>query len=287
MVSSDHVLRAVSQDGGFRVIAALTTETVRGAIEAQNAKGPIAQRLADLVTGAVLVRETMAPDLRVQVLLSDDKRHRLSADAMPEGISRGLVQIPSGSTPRPGEVLDMMTHMTVMRSLHNGALQMGHVQLDAGRPVADGLMEYFRASEQVASYVAVGCRVSHTDDDRVIAAGGYVVQLLPEITDAPLALMTERLDKLDSIDKLLATPDPKRILDRLLEGIPHDQVGRNPVRFGCNCSEERLLASLGTISPADLAEMIEANEVLEIGCDFCGRQYKIAPDLLRGLLSNN
>lgn len=279
----DHVLRAVSQDGGFRVIAALTTETVSGAITSQKARGPIAARLADLVTGAVLVRETMAPDLRVQVILSDDKRHRLIADAMPDGTTRGLVQLPAGAT---AGLLDTMNHLTVMRSLHNGALQTGLVSLPPGRPVAEAIMEYFRASEQVASYVAVGAR---NEAGGLIAAGGYVVQLLPEVTEAPLALMIDRLDKLETIETLLGddSPDPRKVLDRLLEGIPHDQVGRDIVRFGCNCSEERLLASLATIAHADLAEMVEANEILEIGCDYCGKEYKIAPDLLRGLLSNN
>jgi molecular chaperone Hsp33 len=279
----DHVLRAVSLDGGFRVIAALTTDTVIGAIDAQKTKGPIAHRLADLVTGAVLVRETMAPDLRVQVILSDDKRHRVIADAMMGGTTRGLVQLPAGSKPA---ILDTLNSLTVMRSLHNGALQTGMVGLSPGRPVAEALMEYFRASEQVASFVAVGARV---ESDRVVAAAGYVVQLLPEVTEAPLALMTERLDKFEKIETLLAnaSADPRAVLERLLEGIPFDQVGRDDVRFGCNCSEERLLTSLATIAQHDLAEMIEANEVLEIGCDYCGKEYKIAPDLLRGLLSNN
>jgi molecular chaperone Hsp33 len=283
MVASDHVLRAVSQDGGFRVIAALTTETVSGVIGSQQARGPIAQRLADVVTAAVLVRETMAPDLRVQVILSDGKRNRLVADAMPEGVTRGLVQIEKGST---AAVLDTMTHLQVMRSLHNGALQQGLIAVPERGSVAEALMQYFRVSEQVASFVAVGTRLK---SENVAASAGYVVQLLPEITDAPLALMTERLDKFDKIDDLLtdAAAQPENVLARLLEGIPHDQVGRNPVKFACTCSSERVLASLATISPADLAEMIEANDVLEIACDYCRREYKIAPEHLRGLLANN
>jgi molecular chaperone Hsp33 len=283
MVATDHVLRAVSEDGGFRVIAALTSQTVVGVAAAQHARGAFAQRLADVVTAAVLVRETMAPDLRVQVILSDGKRNRLMADALPEGVTRGLVQIAQGSTTA---VLDTMTHLQVMRSLHNGALQQGHVMVAAGRSVADALMEYFRVSEQVASFVAVGTRA---EGDQVASAAGYVVQLLPEITDAPLQLMTERLDKFPAVPELLedATVQPQQVLDRLLEGIPHDQVGRNPVTFGCNCSMERVLTSLATIAHADLAEMIEANEVLDIACDYCRREYKIAPERLRGLLSNN
>jgi molecular chaperone Hsp33 len=283
MVPTDHVLRAVSKDGGFRVIAALTTQTVRSAVGAQHARGPIGLRFADLVTGAVLVRETMAPDSRVQVILSDGKRNRLIADSLPDGTTRGLVQLVEGAT---AGVLDTMTNLTVMRSLHNGALNQGHVQLSSGRSVAEGLMEYFRVSEQVASFVAVGTR---NDGDDVSAAAGYVVQLLPEVTEAPLAVMTERLDKFESIDKLLAdaAAHPQDVLDRLLEGFPYSQVGRDDLRFGCNCSGERVLASLATIAHADLKEMIEANEVLEVGCDYCGAQYKISPDSLRGLLVNN
>lgn len=283
MVPNDHVLRAVSKDGGFRVIAALTTQTVNQVVGAQHARGPIGQRFADLVTGAILVRETMAPDLRVQIILSDGKRNRLIADSLPDGTTRGLVQVAEGST---AGVLDTMTHLIVMRSLHNGALNQGHVEMSASRPVAEGLMEYFRVSEQVASFVAVGTR---NDGDNVSSAAGYVVQLLPEVTEAPLAVMTERLDKFDSIDALLAdaAAHPQNVLDRLLEGFPYSQVGRDDLRFGCNCSSERVLTSLSTIAPADLQEMIDANEVLEVGCDYCGKQYKIAPDSLRGLLVNN
>ena len=101
--------------------------------------------------------------------------------------------------------------------------------------------------------------------------------------------MTERLDKFEAIDTMLADAkaNPQHVLDSLLEGFPYSQVGRDDLRFGCSCSSERVLASLSTISPADLNEMIEANEILEVGCDYCGAQYKIAPDLLRGLLVNN
>lgn len=282
-MASDHVLRAVTEDGAFRVIAALTTETTRGVVDAQKVHGRFAQRLADLVTGAVLVRETMAPDLRVQVILSDGRRNRFSADAMPEGVSRGLSQIVAGATPG---ILDTMNLLTVMRSLHNGALQQGQVLLDASRPVADALMEYFRVSEQVASFVAIGSRF---EGDELRAAAGYVVQLLPEVTEAPLQLMTERLASFPAIETLLTdtTADPQMLLERLLEGEPHKQTARNDVRFGCNCSSERVLASLATLPPHDLAELIAADEVLEIGCDFCGKQYKIAPEHLRGLLANN
>lgn len=281
---TDHVLRAVSKDGAFRVLAALTTQTVQAVVDAQHVHGPFAQRLADLVTAAVLVRETMSPDLRVQIILSDGHRTRFSADAMPEGVTRGLSQIGQGATVG---ILETMRHLTVMRSLHNGALQQGSVLVDAGRSVADALMEYFRISEQVASFVAIGSVLDA--QGRVQAAAGYVVQLLPEVTEGPLHLMTERLDRFDPIEKLLAdaTAHPQQVLERLLDGVPHEQTAERSVKFGCNCSQERVLTSLATLPHHDLNELIAADEVLEIGCDYCGKEYKIAPESLKGLLSNN
>jgi molecular chaperone Hsp33 len=216
--------------------------------------------------------------------LSDGRRTRLLADALPdEGKTRGLMQLPKGSA---AGVLGTMNQLVVMRTMHNGAMQQGHVQLGAHQSVAQAIMEYFRVSEQIASFVAIGTRV---ENDDIKAAAGYVVQLLPEVTEAPLAVMTERLDRLPPIDDLLASAaaDPRSVLDTLLEGMPFTQLARDEVQFGCNCSSERILAGLASLPTHDLADLVSTNEVLEMSCDYCGREYKVVPDLLRGMLSNN
>src|SRR6185436_15660745 len=92
--SSDRVVRAVTQDGAFRVLCATTTATSQVAAGAQHAEGDVARLLGDMLTGAVLVRETMAPGLRVQgILQGADGRGRVVADAHPDGDTRGLIQI--------------------------------------------------------------------------------------------------------------------------------------------------------------------------------------------------
>src|SRR5688500_7732616 len=99
----DTALRAFTEDYAFRVVAARTTAMVRQAIESQGAAGETARTFADLLTGTVLVRETMAPQLRVQGILRDARRKgRLVADAHPDGGTRGLVQPAS-----PGEAIDL------------------------------------------------------------------------------------------------------------------------------------------------------------------------------------
>src|SRR5690606_13658287 len=63
--SDDHVVRAITGDDNFRVNAATTSETVRAALEAQRATGNTAKHFADLITGTILIRETMSPTHRV------------------------------------------------------------------------------------------------------------------------------------------------------------------------------------------------------------------------------
>jgi len=97
VVHEDNVLRAITDDGAFRIIAADTIATVRGALEAQRPATPeLARVFADLLTGAVLVRESMAPDNRLQAVLQGDvPRMRMIADTHPDGATRGLLQLPA------------------------------------------------------------------------------------------------------------------------------------------------------------------------------------------------
>jgi molecular chaperone Hsp33 len=283
---SDLVVRAITADGAFRVIAVRTTETARDVASAQNAHGPRARLLAEMLTASVLVRETMAPDLRVQAILQgDDPKTRIVADSFPDGTTRGLVQLRDGADVSLGE----RSVLQMMRTLHSGQIQQGVVQASKSRGISGALMEYMQASEQVVTFAAVGA-IETTDS--VASAGGYIVQLLPEASEGPLMVMTERLRDFPSIEALLEQDEaaPERLLSEVLYGMPYDEVGRGTLRFECRCSDERLLATLLTLPRDDIRELVKGlspGEVLEIDCDYCQRHYRIAPERLRGMLASN
>src|SRR5262249_17946838 len=101
----------MTADASFRVITALTTETVRAATAAPSVSGLTAQRRGELITGAILVREAMAPSLRVQVIVKGSSgRGSLIADAHPDGGTRGLVNVARGRDVEigPGSLLQVM-----------------------------------------------------------------------------------------------------------------------------------------------------------------------------------
>lgn len=277
--SDDTVLRAMTDDGAFRIVTLRTTDTVRAAVAAQGATGANAKLLGEMVTGSILVRETMAPDQRVQAIFrSADSKHRVIADSHPDGGTRGLAaDIPEATLALPGATLEMM------RTMWDGTLHRGFVQVPAGGRVSAALMAYMAESEQVASMIAVGCLV---DGDQVHSAGGYIVQLLPEVGRGPLAIMTERLRDFENIDPLLAHTSAAAdlLLDELMYGFDFTKLSNSPLSFKCRCSAMRVITSLTTLPRADIQDMIDKQEAVDLTCDFCRQVYTVGPTQLRGLL---
>jgi molecular chaperone Hsp33 len=284
MQSNDSVLRAITDDGAFRVIVARTTDTVQHVLKAQGAQGPTGRHLGDLVTGSVLFRETMAPNLRVQgILKGSSGSGSLVADSHPSGKTRGLVQLGSGAREvsiGPGAIMQMM------RTLPNGKINQGFVEVPESGSISRALMEYMQTSEQVVSMLAMGTLL---DDDRVSAAGGYLVQLLPEVGRGPLMVMTERLKDFESIEAQLREPGftPETLLEELLYGMPFTRLEESPVGFECWCNELRVVSAIATLPKPDIEHLLSSGEVLEIACEYCKREFRIPPARLQGLLDQS
>ncbi|WP_437507084.1 Hsp33 family molecular chaperone HslO [Sorangium sp. So ce1099] len=284
---SDSVVRAITIDGAFRVITALTTETVRGAIAVQSATGATAQRLGELITGAILVREAMAPNLRVQAIVKGATGHgTLVADSHPDGTSRGLVNLGKGAAEGSTVEVGAGSLLQIMRTLPNGMLHQGVVEVPAEGGISGGLMTYMQESEQVVSMIAVATLIG---DGGVGASGGYLVQLLPEVERGPLMVMTERLKDFERLDDVLAHEGASAdvLLDELLHGMPFSRLDDSPLSFSCRCSELRVMATLASLPRSDIEEMVEDGKVLDIRCDYCGKDYQVSPSQLRSLLTTS
>jgi molecular chaperone Hsp33 len=141
-------------------------------------------------------------------------------------------------------------------------------------------------SEQVLSVIAV---TSVFENDTLVAAGGYLVQTLPELSEAMLAIMTERLTHLAPIGELLrdARTSPDSLLDELLHAMPYARLADTPLHFACRCDVVRIMASLATLQRSDIQEMVNDAKPLEIRCDYCQKDYRIETEQLRGLLAES
>lgn len=280
----DRVIRAITDDNTFRVIVASTTDTIRQAVAAQAPPQAAAAPYAELLTGTVLVRETMSPHHRVQgILAGAGGQGRLIADAHPDGSTRGLVQLPAGWEAfrfGRGSVLQ------VMRTMANGSVYRGLVDAAHCADVQSALMAYMQDSEQIVSVIATA--IAGTDET-IALAGGYVVQLLPEGQRSALRAMTERLESLPALDQLLHQTQgaPHQLLDALVGNTAYAQLDDRPVRFRCWCTAEAVVAALATLGRDELAELVHDQEVIELSCDYCHRRYRVGRAQVQGLLETS
>jgi molecular chaperone Hsp33 len=281
IASKDTIHRTMTDDGAFRVITVQATDTVSGVLDAQRASGDTARHLGDLVTGAVLIRETMSPSLRVQAILKRRQGNGyLLGDSHPSGSTRALVAGGDSGF----EMNDAL--LRVVRTLQDGRIQQGVVAVPDGADVSKGLMAYMQESEQITTMIVVGTLF---EEERVIAAGGYLVQLLPGANRAPLMIMSERLEEFRNIDKLLLAPDfsPQTLTKELLWAMPYTELESSSFRYKCWCSRTSMMGALSSLNRGEIQAMVDDGEVLEIACDYCRKDYRVTPAELTGLLDEN
>ncbi|MFP6684841.1 MAG: Hsp33 family molecular chaperone HslO [Polyangiaceae bacterium] len=280
----DRVLRGITSDDNFRVICATTSELVRGAIATQGIDGETAQHFGNLMTGTVLIRQTMSPDYRVQsVMKGAGGRGTLVADSHPSGMTRGIVELPSDvDTFKIGQG----SALQLMRSMAQGKMFRSVVEPPPDGTVAQGLMTYLQESEQIVSVIRTGVAWRNGE---LLHAGGFVVQLLPDAARGALMIMTERLEALAPADKFLVDVGgcAKRMLDELLYGIEYAQLDDQSVYHGCNCSRETVVGALATVSPDEIKEMLKEDEIIELSCDYCKTNYQLGHAQLSGMLESS
>jgi molecular chaperone Hsp33 len=280
----DRVLRGITIDDNFRVICATTSELVRGAIATQRADGDTAQHFGNLLTGTVLIRQTMSPDYRVQsVMKGEGGRGTLVADAHPSGMTRGIVELPSDVD---SFKIGQGSALQMMRSMAKGKMFRSVVEPPSGGTVAQGLMTYLQESEQIVSVIRTGVAWRNGE---LLHAGGFVVQLLPDAERGALMIMTERLEALPPADEFLAEVggSAKRMLDELLYGIEYAQLDDQPVHHGCNCSRETVMGALATVPPDEIKKMLDEDEIIELSCDYCKTNYQLGHAQLSGMLESS
>ncbi len=55
------------------------------------------------------------------------------------------------------------------------------------------------------------------------------------------------------------------------------KVGANGPRFACTCSRERVAAMLRSLGAAEVESILAEQGQVEVGCEFCGAQYRFDP----------
>ena len=160
----------------------------------------------------------------------------------------------------------------------------GDVALQTGE-VAEDLTYYFATSEQTPSSVGLG--VLMNAQNHVQEAGGFIVQLMPEVTEEVIAQLERNIAALSSVTEMLSqNMSPEDILNIVLEGLSPVMLETHPARFFCDCSKERIERSLAALGTEDMNDLISENKPIEVRCQFCNKRYEFGMEELKKISSN-
>lgn len=275
----DYIVRAVADDGSFRIFAARTTNAVEEARARHNCWPVAAAALGRTMTGALLLGVNMKGEDTLTVrILGDGPLGAILVTANAKGEVRGYVQepqvhlpsTPEGKLPVGAAVGRGYLHIT--RDLGLKEPFTGSVELISGE-IAEDFAHYLTTSEQTPSAVSLGVLVE--TDNSVVAAGGLLLQLLPQAPDETLEKLEQNLAQLPPVSSLIHKGEtPEDIIRRVTRGINIKILESRPVRFCCQCSRERLEDLLVGIGKEEVFSMLEEQGQAEINCHFCSERYK-------------
>ncbi len=286
----DYLIRATAANGQIRAFAAATRDTVETA-RAIHQTSPVATAaLGRLLTGGLMMGAMMKgeEDLLTLQVKGDGPLRGMTVTADSKGHVKGYVNEPQvllhANEKGKLDVGGALGHgmLQVIKDLGLKEPYIGSCELTTGE-IGDDLTYYFAASEQVPSSVGLG--VLMNADNTVRQAGGFILQLLPNVPDEVVDLLERKLSGVQSVTELLdAGMGPEEILEELLGEWDLQVKERMEVCYRCDCSRERVERTLLSIGRKDLQEMIEDGEPIEVTCHFCDRRYTFSVEDLKALL---
>lgn len=172
--------------------------------------------------------------------------------------------------------------ITVIKDLCMKEPYVGSIGLVSGE-IAQDITAYYAMSEQVPTACALGVLVD--TDQSVLAAGGYIIQLMPGADEELIGAVEKGVAALGAVtDALQNGCGPKELLERALSGLELELLEQIPVEYRCYCSRQRVERALISMGREEINSLIREQGKAELTCQFCDRIYRFTEKELSELL---
>ncbi len=299
-----NALIGIDKSGSFRVYLAITNEMITEASMIHQSTALATATLGRVLTGAGLMGLMMknTTDKLTIRFKGDGLAGEVLATADAAGKVKGYISNPDVDLPlRKNGKMDVggaigIGTLTVIKDMGLKEPYVGQIDLVSGE-IAEDLTTYFFISEQQPSLVALGVKVAK--DLTVAAAGGIIIQMMPEADPEAAPAIEAQFDKIpaltDLIEEALAEAGPGAyekacviLLEKIFAGIPEQfavsTLETRDLDWLCNCSTERLEQVLLSLGKEELEQITHQDQQAEIVCQFCTKSYHFDKEHLEMLL---
>ncbi|MDU4695690.1 MULTISPECIES: Hsp33 family molecular chaperone HslO [Paenibacillus] len=285
----DRLIRGIALGGKVRAFAVRTTELVEELRRRHDTYPTATAALGRTVTAAAMMGAMLKGEEKLTVQVKGDGPiGQIMADANAKGEVRGYVKNPHVHLPSNSQgkldvrgVVGTDGFIHVTKDLGLKEPYRGSVPLISGE-LGEDFTYYFAVSEQTPSAVGLGVLVDV--DNTVIVAGGFIIQLLPGLSDSDIDSIEKAVGQLPPVTTLL--DQGLELEDMLRRIVPDVQVLEEmDIVFSCSCSRERVERTLISLGKKELEELRDEGKETEVVCDFCNEPYSFTPEDLDRLIA--
>lgn len=287
---SDYLIKATAFDGTIRAYAAKTTETVEEARRRQDTWATATAALGRTLTISAMMGAMLKGDHTITVKIEGNGPLRvILADSNAKGEVRGYVGNPhvdfelnEHGKLDVARAVGKEGYISVVKDLGLRDYFTGQVPIVSGE-ISEDFTYYFAASEQIPS--AVGAGVLVNPDHSVLAAGGFILQVMPGADDDIITKLEKQIEHIPPISRLIEQGySPEHILETLFAGEQLSILEKMDIGFKCKCSKERFERAIIGLGKEEIEAMIREDHGAETTCHFCNETYYFTENELRALL---
>lgn len=274
------LLHATLLGGSARALVAHTTRCAQAARDTHALSPTATAALGRALTGAAMLAATLKSegDTLSVSLNGGGPIGTVLCVARGNGDVKGYADHPLFDPPRlasgkldVGGAIGANGFLTVIRDLGFGEPYIGRTPLVSGE-VAEDLAYYLLHSEQTPSLVALGVL---THPERVLGAGGILIQTMPGCADEDIARLEALAPSLSNVSRLAAeTRDASALASICLADIEHEALEVTPITYKCDCGRHRMEQVLLSLGEDELRDALDKQHGAEITCHFCGKSYR-------------
>ncbi|MCA1296583.1 Hsp33 family molecular chaperone HslO [Paenibacillus sp. alder61] len=285
----DRLVRGTAMDGKVRAFAVRTTELVEELRRRHDTYPTTTAALGRTVTAAAMMGAMLKGEERLSIQVKGDGPvGQIVADANAKGEVRGYVtnphvQLPSNSKGKldVAGAVGTTGFIHVTKDLGMKDPYRGSVPLISGE-LGEDFTYYFALSEQTPSAVGLGVLVD--TDSSVIVAGGFIIQLLPGLSDSEIDAIERAVGQLPPVTSLLDQGmEPEEMLRWIVPDVK--VLEEMDITFSCHCSRDRVERTLISLGREELTLLRDEGKETEVVCDFCNEVYTFTRDELDDLLA--
>ncbi len=286
---SDYLVRATAANAQIRAFAVTARDIAEEARQRHNLSPVACAGLGRLMCGGLMMGSMLGSeeDLLTLRVKGEGPMEGLMVTADAKGTVKGYADVPDVVLPPNAKgKLDvggalMPGYLTVIKDMGLKEPYSSRIYLQTGE-IADDLTYYFASSEQVPSSVGLGVLMNR--DNTVKCAGGFIIQLMPFTDDATISKLEKILSEVDSVTSMLDKGmSPEDILEHLLGELGLEITDKQPVKFACNCSKEKVEKVLMSLNKKDMKEIVDDGKPVTLNCQFCGQDYTFDIDEIKAL----